>query len=265
MDDEPLALTEAARRLGVHYQTAYKWVRSGRLPATVVRGRYAVDPADLAAFAERRARPAPPPGRRPRGGFVRLADRLFRHLVAGEEGEARRLVADLTDAGVAITTVAQEVLSPAMARVGREWRAGQVSIWQEHRATAIVQRLLGAHHPNPRGRRRGTVAVAAPAGDHHVLPTAMAAAALRDDNWHVHHLGADVPDDELVRFVGLEPVDLVVLTVTTTDAVPAAEGLADRLGADGTRVLVGAPGARLEDLQRSAREEVSTPQGPGQE
>jgi MerR family transcriptional regulator, light-induced transcriptional regulator len=37
---EPIELAEAADRLGVHYQTAYRWVREGRLPAVRVRGRY---------------------------------------------------------------------------------------------------------------------------------------------------------------------------------------------------------------------------------
>ena len=37
---ERIDLQEAARRLGVHYQTAYRWVREGRLTAVRVRGRY---------------------------------------------------------------------------------------------------------------------------------------------------------------------------------------------------------------------------------
>jgi hypothetical protein len=42
----------------------------------------------------------------------------------------------------------------------------------------------------------------------------MAAAALRDDNWHVEHLGCDVLAKEAVDFAEVHDVDLVVLTVT---------------------------------------------------
>ena len=43
MTDPPLIeLRDAAAELGVHYQTAYRWVRSGQLPATMVAGKYAV-------------------------------------------------------------------------------------------------------------------------------------------------------------------------------------------------------------------------------
>lgn len=43
-------LKEAAHELGVHYQTAYKWVRSGELPAVRLGSRYEVAPAAIDHF-----------------------------------------------------------------------------------------------------------------------------------------------------------------------------------------------------------------------
>ena len=43
-------LKEAAHNLGVHYQTAYKWVRAGELVAVRVGGRYEVSPAAIQRF-----------------------------------------------------------------------------------------------------------------------------------------------------------------------------------------------------------------------
>ena len=43
-------LKEAAHHLGVHYQTAYKWVRAGELVAIRVGGRYEVSPAAIHRF-----------------------------------------------------------------------------------------------------------------------------------------------------------------------------------------------------------------------
>jgi excisionase family DNA binding protein len=242
-----------AEQLGVHYQTAYRWVRSGALAAALVGGRYEVTQAALDRFAAQRAEPARPAPRSPRGGFERVSGRLFDQLVEGNERDARRLVESLTEAGVSVTTVAQDVLAPALRRIGEEWSAGRLTIPEEHRASAIVERVLGEHHPTPRGRRRGTAVVAALAGDRHSLPTAMAAAALRDDNWHVHHLGADVPGPALVGFIDAHPIDLVVLTVTAPEVRPAADELIAQLETAGRRVLVGGAGARLDELQHSAR------------
>ena len=47
-------LKEAARRLGVHYQTAYKWVRSGSLTAIRVGARYEVSQAAIDQFLANR-------------------------------------------------------------------------------------------------------------------------------------------------------------------------------------------------------------------
>ncbi len=48
-------LKQAANQLGVHYQTAYKWVRTGHLSAVRVGGRYEVSDAAIERFAARRA------------------------------------------------------------------------------------------------------------------------------------------------------------------------------------------------------------------
>jgi excisionase family DNA binding protein len=44
---EPISLQEAASRLGVHYMTAYRYVRTGRLPARRDGAQWLVDPHDL--------------------------------------------------------------------------------------------------------------------------------------------------------------------------------------------------------------------------
>ena len=48
-------LKEAAARLGVHYQTAYRWVRSGDLAAVRVGARYEVSDAAIHQFVATRA------------------------------------------------------------------------------------------------------------------------------------------------------------------------------------------------------------------
>jgi excisionase family DNA binding protein len=50
-----LQLREAADFLGVHYQTAYGWVRQGLLPATKAGRCYRVNVADVHALGAQRA------------------------------------------------------------------------------------------------------------------------------------------------------------------------------------------------------------------
>lgn len=253
MAPNTIDLRTAAHQLGVHYQTAYKLVRSGELPAEMVSGAYRLDPDVVTRLAERRSRPAAARRRRPRAGFAALSDRMYGYLVAGDERQAALLVSDLVEDGVSMTTAAQEVLVPALRKIGEEWQAGRLDISVEHRASTAVERILGKHYPNPRGRRRGTAVVATLAGDRHVLPTTLAACSLREDNWLVHHLGADLPPKGLIRFCQEEQVDLVVLTVTVSKHGAKAARTAAQLARLGLRVLVGRPGQALDELQRLAR------------
>ncbi len=250
--DQHLDLQEAADRLGVHYQTAYRWVRTGRLPASLIGGRYTIDVADLDALESVRHTPrrrAAPSARR----LQRSAERVRIDLLAGDEIAVRALARRLVDEGSSVVEVIQSLFVPAMYEIGQAWQAGQIAIWQEHRAAAIVERVIGDLAPNPRGRRRGLAVVAAVAGDRHWLPTTMAAMALRDDNWIVEHLGADLPEDEILHFCTDHDVRLVALTVTTPEVADRTHRLAEQLRTAGTRTIVGRPGLTLDDLIHQAR------------
>lgn len=252
VSDEPLDLQRAADELGVHYQTAYRWVRTGKLPAQLVDGRYQVQRDDIRERSAKRTTPqAPPPPTAER--LARSAERMHDALSGGDEGAVRTIAHGLLDEGASVVDVIAHVLVPPLVRIGADWHAGKLTIWVEHRASAIIERLLGGISPNPRGRRRGTVMVAAVSGDQHSLPTSMAAVALRADNWWVEHLGADMPPDELVRFCVEHPVDVAVLSSTNPDTADLAADTAGRLRGEGVGVVLGGPGRSLDDLIEQTR------------
>jgi methanogenic corrinoid protein MtbC1 len=182
-----------------------------------------------------------------------LAAKLEQHLLAGDEPRARDQVVGLRADGVPLVELIGELVVPVLRAIGEGWVAGRVGIPEEHRATAIVERLLGELAPRPRGRRRGRAVVAALSGDRHSLPTAMAAAALREDRWNVEHLGADVPPDDVLRFATAAGADLVVLSVTVPEHAGAADLTARRLARAGIPAVVGGPSRTLEELLTEAR------------
>jgi MerR family transcriptional regulator, light-induced transcriptional regulator len=255
-------LQEAADRLGVHYQTAYRWVRDGQLTAIKVHSSYEVTEQELDLFLARRAVPSGPPERITIRSWDGQRKRLYNSLLAGDELEARAVVDRLHELNVPLLELCEELLAPAISWVGDAWHRGDVSIAVEHRATAIVERVLARVSTNPRGRPRGTAVVVAAPGDMHSLPGAMAALALRDDRWKVHHLGSDIPVNDLVDFAKSVAADLIVLSLTfqpdEEDAAPYGDainvqGLVTLLEGHGYRVLLGGPGKTLSDLIATAR------------
>lgn len=245
--DTFLDLDEVAAEVGVHYQTVYRWVRSGKLTAEMVDGRYRVRRNELNRLLEARATPTP--HRAPSAPrLARAADKMHEALVNGDEIAARDLARAIVTEHTSIADLIQEVLVPPLRRIGQDWHDGKLSIWVEHRASALTERILGEVAPRPRGRKRGTVMVAAVAGDRHTLPTTMAAVTLRDNNWNVHHLGADMPADELIGFCDAHDVDVAVLTLANPDCRELAERTGVDLAKAGTPSIVGGPGRTLEEL-----------------
>jgi excisionase family DNA binding protein len=253
--EQRIDLQAAADRLGIHYQTAYRWVRNGKLNAEMLDGRYQVSERNLLLVEESRRRPSAPPAPTPKR-LESSGTQMLSALLAGDEAAATKIGHRLTEEGTSIQDLIENVLVPPLQQIGARWRVGKLAIWEEHRASSIVERLLGSLAPNPRGRRRGTVLVAAVAGDRHSLPTAMAALSLRGDHWWVHHLGADLPGEELIQFRDQNPIDLVVISVTNPDVLTSANATAKVLQASGTPTIVGGAGDTLSDLILKARSAI---------
>lgn len=248
-----ISLRDAAARLGVHYQTAYKWVRDGALPARKVGASYLIAEDDLTAFESARGAGRPAPEEIRVRDWAARAGLFTAALLAGDERTAAQVVTRLRDGGIPLLDLVERVITPALAQVGDGWAAGEVAVAAEHRASAICERVLAdLSRPVP-GRPRGTVVVATPPDERHALPALMAACVLREDRWRVHHLGADMPADDLADFAVGAAADLVVLSVTSPAGAAAATRAADALAARELTVLTGRPGASLRELLAQAR------------
>ena len=236
---DELTLQEAADHLGVHYMTAYRYVRLGQLAAEKVGATWRVARRDLDAFQAaavstptRGARQAP------------WAERFEARLVAGDGGGSWGVVEAALTAGMEPVDVYLEVIGPALVRVGDRWAEGEIDVATEHRASGIAMRMLGRLGPRlvRRGRTRGAVVVGAPVGEHHSLPLAMLADLLRSGGWEVSDLGANVPSESFARVAQhTERLVAVGVSVINPDCLDAAAEtirvLRDALAA--TPILIG--------------------------
>lgn len=252
MSNEPLSLDEAAGLLGVHYMTAYRYVRQGKLAATRVKGVWQVSPHALEEFRrrseERLTMPRSGVDARRTGDYV---SELLRCLINADAGGSWQVVQRAIDAGSDMEEVYLEIVSPALAAIGDQWSRGEIDISVEHQATAIVTRLVGQLSPRcvRRGRRRGDILIGGPAGERHALALAMLADLLRLEGWEVFDLGADTPANSFVHAASrMSGLTAVGVSVTTPVAVPGAVEVVQALRrAIGDEVPVVLGGAAISD------------------
>lgn len=255
MADTELTLHEAAAELGVHYMTAYRYVRLGQLHAEKHGGSWRVGRAALDAFVAAAA--AAPPvteggGRR----RVQWAERLEARLLAGDARGAWGVLESALAAGTELDAIYLDVLAPAMATIGERWERGELDISVEHRATGIAMRLMGRLGPRfaRRGRTRGTVVLGAPAGERHSLPVAILADLLRVRGWEVSDLGCDLPGSSLLHAVLSTPdVSAIGLSVTMDTSLEAAAEAFALLRSSTTDVVLVVGGAAVVDEEHARR------------
>ena len=127
--------------------------------------------------------------------------------------------------------VYDEVVRPAMELVGARWQEGRWSISVEHLASVALNQALARVRPreDPESRIGPTAVLAAPEMEQHVAGLLCLAQVLEDDGWHVENLGANVPADDLMRFISARDVDLVALSIGTADRLDALRRAVDAL------------------------------------
>ncbi len=191
-EQDELTLDETAERLGVHYMTVYRYVRTGRLPATKAGTEWRVRASDIDGF-----RTGTPTGRAPGRPVRRRIDptRLEDRLLAGDEAGAWTITQQALASGAEPDEIYLDLLAPGLVSIGVRWSTGEISIADEHRASVVATRLVGRLGPLflRRARTRGTVIVGVVRHDRHGLPTALFADLLRRRGFGLVDLGADTP------------------------------------------------------------------------
>lgn len=235
---DDLNLKQVAARLGVHYMTAYRYVRQGRLPASRHGTAWRVSVVDLQSFCHGgNADRSPGPGVDGDRPDVDWAARLVDPLAAGDEPTAWALVERFLAAGHEPADCYLDVIVGALARVDLRVADGTLDVARQPIATAVAGRLvarLGARFRRS-GRSRGTVVFGAPVGERHGLPIAVVADLVRLAGFDVLELGPDVPAaafaaaaESAQRLVavglGITRVDNLDAARATIEAVRAVDG-----------------------------------------
>ena len=212
--------------LDVHYMTAYRYVRLGLLPAHKAAGTWRVLLHDLREFQGQSPQPLDAEASLKKN--VVWWERLEARLLAGDGSGAWAVVEAALVAGVSLEDIYTKVLSPAMVNIGDQWARGDLEIYHEHQASAIVGRIMGRLGPRfvGRGRTKGSIIVGAPEGEHHDLVVSMVADLLRQRGWEVFDLGADLPAHSFIAAVKNTPeVAAACVSITSPTARDAARKL----------------------------------------
>ena len=186
-------------------------------------------------------------------------------LLTGDERAAELTAREAIEAGLPETEICEEVITPALHRVGEMWAGGLISVADEHLATQISMRVLALQREAFRRlneRSDQQIYLAGIEGEQHVVGLEMAANLLRHSGFDVRFLGPDVPIQSLGQIIRRRRPHVVALTVTMRDAALLIDLALDEIGrsSPGTGVVIGGSGVppTLIETERIAISETLT-------
>jgi methanogenic corrinoid protein MtbC1 len=152
---------------------------------------------------------------------LRIRDDYLAALLAADLRGARRVIAAALDADVPARELYLKVLQPALYEVGLRWSRAEISVAQEHLATAATQsnltwmseRLHDGERP-----ARGRVLIACAEDELHVLGVRMVADFLEAEGWEAAFVGAMTPPEGLVELA--PSADAVAISAALPERIP---------------------------------------------
>ena len=207
--DELLSNVEVGRLAGVGPTAVKRWADQGLLPCVRTAGghrrfyRAEVERFLLAA--------------RGSGGSA-FVDLLLQTDGLGVEA---RLLTERSRLGswLAVT----EMLGEALAEMGTRWRAGSVTVVQEHLASGRLSRALariGDALPVAPGAPRCMLACAE--GDRHALGLSLLEVALREAGWATLWAGQDTPAADLAEVARQRDAEMIAVSASAASTEPEA-------------------------------------------
>lgn len=177
-----------------------------------------------------------------------LLEELDRALLAFDESGAHATL-DRLFAGVMLEPALQDGILRELRSIGDRWAAGELTVGQEHFASALIRgRLLALARGWDRGRGPRAVLACVP-GELHDTGLICFGLVLRAHGWRILYLGQDTPLDAVASALKRSPaMAFVAASVERRRFASAASGLAD-LGRH-VRLAIGGAGATMASARR---------------
>ncbi|MFG0330448.1 MAG: B12-binding domain-containing protein [Phycisphaerales bacterium] len=186
----------------------------------------------------------------------RLASQYLEALLEGRGETGQRIILDAAEAGTPVIDLYEQALIPSQIAIGRMWHLREITVADEHFATAntlMVMSRLRAYFPKPtKGSRMLGATVP---GELHELGARVVTDFFALAGWETMYLGPNLPTRDLISILKSRQVDLIAVSCGTARTLRAVGDLVDEIRADDElahlKILAGGQPFNLaEDLWR---------------
>jgi MerR family transcriptional regulator, light-induced transcriptional regulator len=231
MKKTTLSTKEVAALLNVTETTVKRWAESKRIPCNkTLGGHRKFDLSDIQNFAEINSFPITgiiPPAltqkqmeRLEFGLYSKnygiISEIFLDEALQGDREGIEKLLFFLYRNQITFINIIDNVIHPALVRIGLLWEDGKLEIDQEHRASEAVKEILirfGSVLYHKHSNNLSVVCTAVE-GEHHDIGIYSIAYALEVEGWKLTNLGSNTPFNSLKQYIIKNKPDLVCISAT---------------------------------------------------
>ena len=155
--------------------------------------------------------------------MIAARDAFLDAIRRGDRQAAFRSLDDALDSGTRLDAIYVDVVQPSMREIGRLWQANELSIAEEHLATAITESAMSRAFERVfvwRDRRTPRLIAACADDERHQMGLRMLCDLLELEGWETIYLGAAVPIESLTELVAARDPEVVALSATIAPHIP---------------------------------------------
>jgi len=124
----------------------------------------------------------------------------------------------------------ENILNPVMKKIGEMWSNGILSVATEHVASNIAHSLVKIINEERKHKgTNGKIIVTTPVGEEHNLGCSVLESYLANKGFTIFNLSPSTPAESVLNFMKGVSADGVIISITLSDSIPAAQRLIKKI------------------------------------
>lgn len=162
---------------------------------------------------------------------MRTDNPILNPLLAGDHRTSSEIVSEMMNKSIALKEIYEEILKPALYKIGELWEENKISVATEHLASAIVESLLNEIYlkQNPSKKSEKTAIVTCLENEYHQIGARMVSDIFELNGWKVFFLGANTPKNDLLNYIRMVKPQIVAISLSIYFHLPTLESTLDRI------------------------------------
>ena len=155
--------------------------------------------------------------------YEEVQELYLQAVLSGQRSAAANIAAEAL-LKAPVSDIYSDVLQETLYEVGRKWAANEITVAEEHMATAITQYVMGKLYAQikPNKSQQGKIVITGVESEMHQVGANMVADVLESDGWDVRFLGTNMPHAGIIQAIEEHNADVLGISTTMLFNLPHA-------------------------------------------